>query len=147
VLPLLLLLVAGGGDLARAYFVGIQMSDGAREAALYLAANPPYTSASYTAALPPSGTYTGCPTTSGGAEGPAVDAGCQAFAGSLLTCPTGGISWSFTPTSLPTQTPPNTLGDSFTVKVTAVCKMNLILALVAPSVTIRSTGSASVVQP
>lgn len=39
-LPILLLLVAGGGDLARAYFLGVELQDGVRSAALYAASNP-----------------------------------------------------------------------------------------------------------
>ncbi len=42
-LPLLLLLLAGGSDLARIYFVGDQIADAAREAALYAAHHPGYT--------------------------------------------------------------------------------------------------------
>jgi len=152
VLPILLFLVAGGGDLARAYFVGIQMSDGARESALYIAANGPYltqgsstASSEYAAELPSSGTYTGCPT-AGGAEGPAVDAGCQAFSGSFLACPSNDIKWTFAPATLPTQ-PGTPTSDSFTVTVTAVCKLSMVLALVAPSVSIKSTSTAYVVQP
>ena len=41
VAPILLLLLSGGADLARAYFVGIQIADGARQAALYASDNPP----------------------------------------------------------------------------------------------------------
>lgn len=40
VIPIVLLLLAGGSDLARAYFVGTQVADGARQAALYAADNP-----------------------------------------------------------------------------------------------------------
>lgn len=36
-IPILLLLVSGSADLARAFFVGIQISDGARQAVLYAA--------------------------------------------------------------------------------------------------------------
>lgn len=39
-LPVLLLLVAGGADLARAYFLGVELQDGVRSAALYAASNP-----------------------------------------------------------------------------------------------------------
>lgn len=40
VLPILLLLISGGADLARAFFVGIQVSDAARGVALYIANHP-----------------------------------------------------------------------------------------------------------
>ena len=46
VAPILLLLLSGGADLARAYFVGIQIADGARQAALYASDNPPVSGAS-----------------------------------------------------------------------------------------------------
>ncbi|MGB6771416.1 MAG: TadE/TadG family type IV pilus assembly protein [Candidatus Dormiibacterota bacterium] len=39
VLPVLLVLVAGGADLARSYFVGIEVADGARQAVLFAADN------------------------------------------------------------------------------------------------------------
>jgi len=42
-LPVLLLFLAGGSDLARVYFVGNQTVDAAREAALYAAHHPGYT--------------------------------------------------------------------------------------------------------
>ena len=40
ILPMLLILVAGGADLGRALFVGIQVGDVARQAGLYAAGNP-----------------------------------------------------------------------------------------------------------
>ena len=40
VAPFVLLLLVAGSDLARAYFVGIQVADGARQAALFAADNP-----------------------------------------------------------------------------------------------------------
>ncbi len=46
VVPILLLLLSGGADLARAYFVGIQIADGARQAGLYASDNPPVTTVS-----------------------------------------------------------------------------------------------------
>lgn len=39
-LPILLILVAGGADLGRALFVGIQVTDAARQAGMYAASNP-----------------------------------------------------------------------------------------------------------
>lgn len=60
VLPILLLLVAGGGDLARAYFLGVELQDGVRAAALYAASTPGSTPSSagleqiVTAAVTPS---------------------------------------------------------------------------------------------
>lgn len=40
ILPILLVLVAGGADLGRALFVGIQVTDAARQVGLYAANNP-----------------------------------------------------------------------------------------------------------
>jgi Flp pilus assembly protein TadG len=46
IFPVMLLLVAGGVDLARIYFAGNETQDAAREAALYASHNPNYTNAS-----------------------------------------------------------------------------------------------------
>ena len=130
VAPILLLLLAGGADLARAYFVGIQVSDGAREASLYIARDAPYTSSSdYSSVLPSSNPYSGCPSTTGGAEGPAIDAGCGAFGGSFLSCPSSGITWTLSRDTLPSQSGTSPTSDSFKVTVTAVCQLHLLTPL------------------
>lgn len=148
VLPILLLLLAGGVDLARAYFVGIEMSNAAREASLYIARGAPYGSSSaYAAVLPPSGTYSGCPASGGGSEGPAVDAGCSSFAGSVLSCPSNELVWTISPTSLPTQTPPSPTNDSFLVTVHATCHLDMLTPLLPAAVTVSGTSSSWVIQP
>lgn len=144
VVPALLLLLAGGADLARAYFVGIEVSNAAREASLYVAGNAPYTNSSgYSAVLPPSGHYTGCPS-SGGSEGPAVDAGCSSYSGSPLSCPSNEVSWTFSPASMPTST--SAPGNSFQVTVVAKCQLDLLTPLLPPHVTISSTSTSWVLQ-
>jgi hypothetical protein len=147
VLPLLLLLLAGGVDLARAYFVGIEVSNAAREATLYVAREGPYLSPSdYQSELPPSGSYTGCPSP-GGAEGPAVDAGCASFQGSFLSCPANEMRWQFNPATLPSQSGSDPVSDSFKVTVTATCRLDLLTPLLPPSVTISGSSTSMVVQP
>ena len=148
VLPVLLLLLAGGVDLARAYFVGIEMSNAAREASLYMARGAPYPSSSaYAAFLPPGGSYSGCPTTEGGAEGPAVDAACSSFAGTILSCPSNELHWTFSPTSLPTQTPPSPTTDSFLVTVRATCHLDMLTPLLPAVLTVSGTSTSWVIQP
>lgn len=147
VLPLLLLLLAGGVDLARAYFVGIEMSNAAREASLYIARDAPYGSnTAYTSVLPAGGMYSGCPTTGGGSEGPAVDAGCSSFAGAVLSCPSSEVSWTISPTAIPTLTG-STTTDSFLVTVRAVCRLDLLTPLLPPTVTVSGTSASWVIQP
>jgi hypothetical protein len=147
VLPLLLLLLAGGVDLARAYFVGIEVSNAAREATLYVARDAPYlTSADYQLVLPPSGSYTGCPSP-GGTEGPAVDAGCASFQGSFLSCPANEMTWEFGPATMPLQSGTNPVSDSFRVTVTATCRLDLLTPLLPPTVTISGSSTSMVVQP
>ena len=142
VLPLLLLLLAGGADLARAYFVGIQVSNAAREASLYVAGNAPYANGDYTAVLPTSGTYHGC--LPGVGEGPAIAAGCASFAGSPLSCPSNEIIWTVSPTALPSTT--GYAGNSFPVTVTATCNLDLLTPLLPTTVSISSTSSSWVLQ-
>lgn len=45
VLPIILLLLGGAADMARVYFVGVQIADGSRQAALYASGHPPMGSA------------------------------------------------------------------------------------------------------
>jgi hypothetical protein len=148
VLPILLLLLAGGVDLARAYFVGIEMSNAAREASLYLAREAPYASGpSYAAELPPGGAYSGCPATAGGSEGPAIDAGCSSFAGSILSCPSNELHWTISPTSLPAQTPPSPGTDSSLVTVHATCNLDMLTPLLPAAVTVSGTSTSWMIQP
>lgn len=150
VLPVLLLLVAGGADLARAYFVGIEMDNAAREASLYVARQAPYLSSGEYAAVLPSpspAAFAGCPA-AGGPEGPAIDAGCSSFAGSLLSCPSNEITWTLiSPTALPAQaSPPDPASDSFSFTITARCQLDLLTPLLPPTVTISSTSTSWVEQ-
>lgn len=144
--PLLLLFVVGGTDLARAYFVGVEVSDAARESALYIARTGPYGSpASYAAQIPPSGSCTG----SACSTYPAIFVGDQAFAGSLLTCPSSATTWTIAPA--PSTTMPAAASgyesDSFQVSVTVTCALRLLTPLLPSSVAIEAQSSAYVVQP
>lgn len=146
VFPLLLLLVVGGTDLARAYFVGVEVSDAARESALYIARTGPYGSpASYAAQIPPSGSCTG----SACSTYPAIFVGEQAFAGSLLTCPSAATTWTVAPPLLPnTPSPSSGYGsDSFEVSVTVTCALRLLTPLLPSPVAIEAKSTAYVVEP
>ena len=146
-LPLLLLLVVGGSDLARAYFVGIEVSDAARESAMYIARSGPFnTQASYAALLPSNGSCTG---TACSTLYPAIFIGDQAFAGSLLTCPQSATTWTFAPA--PDSFTPGTSGgyssDSFEVSVSVSCALSMLTPGAGPPVEIKADSSAYVVQP
>ncbi len=149
ILPVLLILVAGGVDLARAYFVGIEMTNAAREASLYVAREAPYLSATaYGDVLPSTIPYSGCPTPVATSEGAALAVGCASFAGSLLSCPSNEVTWtSLNPTNLPAQaSPPNPSSDSFPFSISVQCKLDLLTPLLPPSVTISSTSTSWVEQ-
>jgi hypothetical protein len=162
-LPVLLLFLAGGLDLARAFFVGVETSDEAREATLFISrtAQPfGYDSLStYDSYLPaPSGSCSGSDCTSA----PAAAVAEQAFASSgMLSCPIGSTSFTFTPysnTQAPlSQTFPVSSGgdeagagyakDSFTVTARVTCNLPLLTPLLSSPVTIGATSTAYVVEP
>lgn len=129
-LPVLLLLFAGGTDLARAYFVGTEVADAARAAALYVAANPPSPgpySASFVTAID--------------------DAATAAYQGSVLSCSSTPLI-TLSPLSAPSQaSPPNPLTDSYTQDVTVVCNLQLLTPLLGPSVKIKATSASQVTEP
>lgn len=154
-------LVGGGGGLARAYFVGIQVSNAARDASLYIAREAPYyppqpgvptTTGNYSTMVPSANPYVGCSTAGGSSEGLAVAIGCQSFAGtptfvnSLVGCPANDMTWTVTPLVLPPQSG-NSAQDSFAATVTANCQLQLFLPFVPPSINISSTSTSWVVQP
>lgn len=118
--PVLLLLLAGGADLARAYFAGIEVQDGARDAALYMTHHPGTGSpASFTASQLKL----------------IVESGYQ---GSLLSCPTGSIQIS------PSAQSPGPVAGTYLQDVTVTCQM----AMVAPGLPfgqVRVTGVATAV--
>ncbi len=145
-LPLLLLLVVGGSDLARAYFVGIEVSDAARESALYIARTGPFnTAGSYSAIIPPTGSCTG----SSCSSYPAIYVGEQAFAGSLLTCPPAATTWTFAPApdSFTLGTSNGYSSDSFQVSVSVSCALSMLTPGAPSPVTIRANSNAYVVEP
>lgn len=123
--PVLLLLLGGGTDLARAYFVGIETTNAARAAALYVAHLDPTSGPINTADL--------------------QSAATQAYTGSLLTCsstPTIIVS----PASVPAQTGVPTTA-SFLEAVTVKCQLGMITPLIPSPVTIQSTSTSYVVEP
>jgi Flp pilus assembly protein TadG len=116
-LPILLLLLAGGADLARAYFIGIEVADGARQAALYAADNPGYTSSQ-------------------------LQMVAENNAGSgVLTCPSSHLTVT---APAPTADPNSPSGASaFTDQtVTVSCALPLLLPLIHSPATITSTVTA-----
>lgn len=128
VVPIILLLVAGGVDLARAFFIGIQMTDGARQAALFASENPTtYSSAELTSI----------------AEN-------NAGQGSVLGCPS--VSVTFVNAHSSSSDPANQ-GDAVTgvpmyaQPVTVTCKMPLFIPLLAPEATIQATSEVEIVPP
>ena len=125
VLPILLLLVAGGADLARAYFVGIQIADGARQAALYAANNPD--------------TFTSL--------GPSADTAqlqtiAQGNAGSTpLVCPSGALTLTLGAQS----TSGVIVSPDYYQPIVVVCKLPLLTPFLPSPVTIRTTTTVLIV--
>ncbi len=162
---MLLLFLAGGADLARAYFVGVQTSDAARESALFIARNASYDSLTDYQNIEIQGSSTGscsgtdCSTCIAADKCPAVTVGAQAFAGSLLSCPSGSTTFNFTPyakrDSPLSQTFPSGgdvadagyTTDSFSVKVTVTCALPLLTPILLSPVSVVATSSAYVVEP
>lgn len=127
VVPILLLLLAGGTDLARAYFVGIEMTDAARAGALYVSSIDPTTPGTpiYSSSL--------------------YQAATSAYKGSPLACssaPTVTVS----PTQVPLQKGDPSL-DSYQQVVTVVCKLALLTPLLPSPVTISASSSSYVLEP
>ncbi|HVC38613.1 MAG TPA: TadE/TadG family type IV pilus assembly protein [Candidatus Dormibacteraeota bacterium] len=129
VLPLLLLLFSGGADLARAYFVGIQVADGARQAAVYASGNAP--------TLDPSGSGYLAGTGYTAAQLQTI-AENNAGAGPL-NCPTSGLTVTSSPSS------PTPGGAPYYETVTVSCRLPLLTPLLPSPVTIGSTAQVLVV--
>ncbi len=117
VLPILLLLMSGGVDLTRAFFVGVQISDASRQAALYAANNPD----SYNQA--------------------ALQTIAEENAGSgLLVCPGGDLHVTLNPdTSVTPATAP------FNQQVTVVCALPMLTPGIPGPVDIRATATILIV--
>lgn len=130
VVPIMLLLVVGGVDLARAFFIGIQITDGARQAALYASEFP----TSYTA---------GDLTTIARQNGEA---------GGFLGCPGGSVSVTFTNSQSSPRDPANagnavTTTSMYPQPVTVTCEMPLFIPILTPKATIQATAEVEVVPP
>lgn len=118
--PIVLLLLAGGADLARAYFVGIEVADGARQAALYAADN------AGTVALP-------------GYTAAQLTAIADSNAGSgLLTC-AGGHPTVSVPATTSDPNSPSTAQDQ---KVTVSCALPLLIPILHSPATVTATVTA-----
>ncbi|MHB8324087.1 MAG: TadE/TadG family type IV pilus assembly protein [Candidatus Dormibacteria bacterium] len=116
VLPILLLLISGGVDLTRAFFVGIQISDASRQAALYAANNPD----SYTQ--------------------PELKAIAEENAGAgPLVCPGGDLHLTLGATSSDSSTSP---GGAYYQPVTVVCDLPLLTPGLPSPVSIRASATA-----
>lgn len=136
VLPILVLLSGGAADLARAYFMGIEASNGAAAAAMYVAEH-----ASNTASAP---------------SGPTEFTSSQlaavvnaSYGGSLLSCPTVTVSQSqsLTPTG-PSSTNSNSYpSKSFYEYVTVICGFYPLTPFFPVSMTLRATSSDYVLEP
>lgn len=130
VLPVMVLLLAGGTDLARAYFVGIEMTDAARAGALYVSTSDP--------------TQPGAPiNTSPGS--PIYQAAIDAYQGSLLSCSSSPVVTA-SPTAVPNQTG-NPSSDSYQQTITVTCHLSLLLPLLPSPVAIRASSSSYVLEP
>lgn len=128
VFPLLLLLIGGGGDLARVYFVGIEITDGARQAALYASDNAPVLQAPPLSGYVPGTGYTTAQLTSI----------AQGNAGSgVLDCPAGKVSV--------TATVPPATSSGFTQTITVVCSLPMLTPFLPTTVPIRTTVNVFVV--
>jgi len=117
VLPILLVLMSGGIDLTRAFFVGIQISDASRQAALYAANNPD------------------------GYNQAALQTIAEENAGrGLLVCPPGDLQVTINPTesSTPATTP-------FNQQVTVVCDLPMLTPGIPGPVNIRASSTILIV--
>ncbi len=123
--PILLLLLSGGADLARAYFVGIQIADGARQAALYASDNPPVNGVS------PSG-YT--PT-----ELEAIAKNNAGSTAGLLGCPSADITVTVGSTTAYGSS------GSFYQPISVSCALPLLTPLLPSPVHIASKAEALIV--
>lgn len=125
VAPILLLLLSGGADLARAYYVGIQIADGARQAALYASDNPPDTTA-------PGSGYTSANLTT------IAESNAGSTAG-LLGCPSADIT-----VTVGSTTKYGSSG-SFYQPISVSCALPLLTPLLPSPVHIASKAEALIV--
>jgi len=116
VVPILLLLISGGADLTRAFFVGIQISDASRQAALYAANNPD----SY--------------------NQPALQTIANENAGGgPLVCPSGQLHVTLGAPYSDSSTAPD---GAFYQPVTVVCDLPMLTPGIPSPVTIRASATA-----
>jgi Flp pilus assembly protein TadG len=136
VLPLLLILLAAGADLARIYFLGIETSNGAAQAAMYVANNSSDTN-----------TATAGPTTYTAAQLKSVVS--SSYSGSFLSC--GSISVTQNQSSSPTG-PSRINSDtyptsgSFYEYVTVTCNFSPLTPLIPVGLKLKSTSSDLVLE-
>ncbi len=135
-LPLLLLLVAGGVDLARVYFMGIETSNGAAQAALFVANNSSNTA-----------TPTGPQSFSSAYLEALVS---KSYAGSLLSCASIKVTQNQSPSpSGPTSDNSNIypVSGSFYEYVTVSCLFTPLTPFVPMGITLKATSSNFIYEP
>ena len=132
-LPIIVLLLGGAVDLGRAYFLGIETSNGAAQAALYVADNS---------------SNTGSPPTSySSTELKTIVA--ASYGGSLLACPAVSVVQNQSPTgsgpsSVNSDTYPKS--GSFYEYVSVTCKFAPLTPLFPIDFSLRATSSDYVVE-
>lgn len=136
VLPVLLILLAGGADLTRAFFVGIQIADGARSAALYAADNPDTFTYDLTneQGTPPEPV----------AQSALSAVVAQESGFNVLTCPSADLHLTLGP-QVPPPSGTNIPAGAYYQPVTVTCQLPLLTPGLPSPVTIRSTATALIV--
>lgn len=134
VLPIMVLLIGGGIDLARAYFMGIEVSDGASQAALYVATNSALTS---TATSPPT-LFT---------DTQLAQVVSSSYEGSLLACPAISVTQTQSPSSAATTIASgNPAADSFYEDVTVVCTFSPLTPFLPLTLHVKSSSGSYVLE-
>lgn len=134
ILPIVLLLLGGGADLARVYFMGIETSNGAAQAALYVAnqtsdSSPPtFISSSQLRSIV-----------------------LASYGGSLLSCPSVAVRQSESQAQPPVYPSGNSTSyptsGSFYELVTVTCKFTPLTPFLPVSLSLVAASSAYVVEP
>lgn len=134
ILPIMVLLIGGGIDLARSYFMGIEVSDGASQAALYVSENSALTS-----------TTTSPPTLFTDTQLARVVT--ASYGGSVLSCPTVSVTQSQTPSSAATAVSTGSPAeDSFYEDVTVTCQFFPLTPFLPLHLAVRSTSGSYVLE-
>ncbi len=136
VLPVMLILLGAGVDLARIYFLGIETSNGAAQAAMYVANNSSDTNSS-----------TSGPTTFTAAQLKSIVT--NSYGGSFLSC--GSITVRQNQSSSPSG-PSSTNSDTYPTSgtfyeyVTVICNFSPLTPLIPVGINLKSTSSDIVLE-